>query len=319
MEETSAPAFLERRTSVGTSVASRMRLALSRQRELSPICPAMPRLDGSLALVTGGNAGIGKAIGDGLAARGAEVVIAARGDALAREVVAGMFSTHGVAAHALRLDLSDLSGVASFIDTLARLLAGRKIAHLVQNAGVWPQSYARSAQGHEIAFATNVLGHFALTLGLMEAGLLADSSRVVVQTGDIYIMAKDCTPDFSYRGAWGGMLAYCRSKLGNLWFARELQRRHPALEVVVAHPGVVASGLVKTDNRVTEYLRRAILLDPTAGAQTALTLATQPGLREAVYYHNTGGRMLLSAQDPALDATKAAALWDTLSVLRGSV
>jgi hypothetical protein len=144
---------------------------------------------------------------------------------------------------------------------------------------------------------------------------LAPAARIVTQTGDIYFMSRDCSPDYGYIGAYGGMLAYCRSKLGNLWFARQLQRRYPALAVLIAHPGVVASGLVAVGGGLGGAVRRALLLSPEAGTQTALILAMQPGLGGGANYHNTAGRMQLAADDPACDEVGAVRLWQVMKTL----
>ena len=72
---------------------------------------------------------------------------------------------------------------------------GRRVDILVENAGIWPQRYATTRQGHEIAFGVNVLAHFVLRQQLQQRGLLRDG-RVVVVTGDIYLPASDCAPDF---------------------------------------------------------------------------------------------------------------------------
>lgn len=290
--------------------------AFWRQRSRCLRCPEDARLDGKLALVTGGNAGIGFETSRGLARRGAEVVVACRSEAKAGEALAALSREPGLRAPPrwLPLDLADLAGFRPALDRLARERGGRPVDLLVLNAGLWPARFGVSAQGHEIAFATNVLGHFALTRALELRGSLRAGARVVVLTGDIYVGARSCTPDFRYRGRAGGAEAYRRSKLGNLWFARELARRRPELCAVAVHPGVVASNLVSGFGAV----KRRLLLDCAAGAQTSLVAATHPGLASGSYLHNTRGLMQLAPDDPACDAHGAAALWDTCEALAGT-
>ena len=291
----------------------RMARAIFGQAARTPRCPETPRLDGKLAVVTGGNAGIGIEITRGLARRGAEVVIAARNpktagaarDAVSRETKAVV--------HHVPLDLSDLASVVEASERLRDLCSGRGIDVFVAKAGVWPQKYQRSAQGHEIAFATNTLGHHVLVRRLLAAGLLAEA-RLVVVTGDIYARARECTSDFVYSGRGGGM-AYRRSKLGNLWFAAELGRRHPELEIHVVHPGVIASGLAGPSTGVAGFVRDAMMLDVESGAQTPLWCATQAHLERGGYYHNTLGLVRLRPDDPASNREKTAALWDRMEEL----
>jgi NAD(P)-dependent dehydrogenase (short-subunit alcohol dehydrogenase family) len=105
------------------------------------------------------------------------------------------------------------------------------------------------------------------------------------------------------------MLAYCRSKLGNLWLARELQRRHPELRVRVAHPGVVATSLGGERRGLADAFSRRMLLDVERGAQTTLYCVTQTDVPNGAYLHNVRGIMKLSDGDPASDAARAARLW----------
>lgn len=281
---------------------------LRRQHELTPRCPETPDCSGQLALVTGGGRGIGLETTRGLARRGASVLCASRRDPGAE-----------VPARFVALDLSDLSSVRRGLEALQRALDGRALDIVVANAGLWPTTHRLSAQGHEIAFATNVLGHHALIRGLQHTGLLAERARVVMVTGDIYVMASDCTPDFHYRGAYGGQLAYCRSKLGNLWLVRELAHRHPALHVFAAHPGVIASELAGSSRGLVGALKSAIMLPVEAGAQTSLYCATQPDLPTGSYFHNTMGRVELRLDDPGADAEKSAQLWTLLEQLSADV
>jgi len=304
---TAEPPYANRSTAEPpTLLPFRLWRCLWRQSRLSPRCPATPRLDGVRALVTGGGRGIGLETTLGLAARGAEVFTSSR-----RAPGADVPATF------VELDLGDLVSVVGCSDALGVGLADRKLDILVANAGLWPARFALSAQGHEIAFATNVLGHYALIRGLIEAGRLAENARVVVVTGDIYIMARECTPDFKYRTGRGSQLAYCRSKLGNLWLARELSQRYPALQVYAVHPGVIASELSGGRTGVVGAFKAATMLSLEAGAQTSLFCATQPGLPSGSYFHNTLGRVELRADDPAADGGKASALWELLEGLAG--
>ncbi len=302
-----------------TSVARRMAACLWRQSARTAECPPTPGLEGRIALVTGGSRGIGLATSRGLAARGAELVSASRGEAAGKRVAEEIRAESGVPAHFVPLDLGDVARIPQALDRLETLLAGRLLDVLVANAGLWPTRHGLSAQGHEIAFATNVLGHQALVQGALERGLLADGARVVIVTGDIYIMASECTPDYAYRGALGGQLAYCRSKLGNLWCVRELARRHPELSVHAVHPGVIASELGGSNAGPVGAVKRALMLSLEQGAQTSLFCATQHGLESGSYYHNVLGRVELRPDDPAADAAKAAKLWQQLEQLRSDV
>jgi NAD(P)-dependent dehydrogenase (short-subunit alcohol dehydrogenase family) len=307
--------FSERSGSPLRPALLRVMSSMWKQRERSVVCPPEPRLDGRLALVTGGNAGIGLEIGLGLAHRGAEVIVAARDEVKARDALERIQTETNRVANFISLDLSDLGSVRAAADQLGEIRGDRRIDVLVANAGVWPTRYAASAQGHEIAFATNVLGHHVLIRRLIDDGTLADDARVVIVTGDIYSLVKDCTPDYRYRSAWGGQLAYCRSKLGNLWQTYELARRYPELTVVATHPGVVDSGLIAAKDRVLANIKRRAFLPVKAGAQAPLYCATQPDVVSGAYYHNLVGRVLLNPDDAAADRGKAKALWEALERL----
>ncbi len=309
--------FADRTTTPSGALPIRLMGSIWRQRARTPRCPDAPRLDGKLAVVTGGNAGIGLEISRGLARRGAEVVIAARNRATASEACSRLGAETKATLHHVPLDLSDLESVTAAVGALEQLVRERRVEILVANAGVWPQAHATSAQGHEIAFATNTLGHHALVRAMIDRRLLAEGARVVVLTGDIYIRQRECTSDFAYQGARGGALAYSRSKLGNCWFATELQRRFPRLEVCAVHPGVIDSNLggERSPSGFGAYLRGTLMLDCEAGAQTPLWCATQP-IERGAYYHNTLGRIAHRPDDPAANSTAAVALWDRLEALR---
>jgi retinol dehydrogenase-12 len=306
--------YAQRMTVPPKAVPMRLGRAIWRQSRRTPRCPLTPRLDGKLALVTGGNAGIGLEITRGLAKRGAEVVVAARTAATAAAACEAIARETGSVLRHVALDLSDLESVVRATDLMRDLALGRGIDILVANAGIWPQQYAESAQGHEIAFAVNTLGHHVFVRRLLKDACLRDG-RVVVLTGDIYIRTAECTSDFKYEGSSGGALAYCRSKLGNLWFAAELQRRYQDLEVYVVHPGVVASRLGGEATGFAAFMKNVLLIDLEAGAQTPLWCATQPNLVRGGYYHNTMGLVRLSPHDAAASEPKATALWARLDKL----
>jgi NAD(P)-dependent dehydrogenase (short-subunit alcohol dehydrogenase family) len=289
------------------------RLAASFRQRRTPVCPQTPRLDGRVALVTGATGGIGLETARGLLARGAELLMPcrtlSRGDAAARAIARDSSERDRITL--VPFDLADLDTVRAATATIAGRLAGRTIDILVENAGVWPSAYARTPQGHEIAFGTNVLGHFALRESLRRRELLAPRARVVLVTGDIYVLAAGCTPDYVWQGPAGGRQSYCRSKLGVLWIGAELVRRAPSLETYVVHPGVIDTGLAGPSSRLRQWIKSRVLIDATQGAQTSLVCATQPGLERGGYYHNACGRMQLDPRDTACDRARGAKLWDT--------
>ena len=168
--------------------------------------------------------------------------------------------------------------------------------------------------GLEIARGVNLLAHFVLRQELQRRGLL-DTARVIVVTGDIYIIESDCTSDHRWNGGLGGMRAYCRSKLGNIWIAAELTRRFPKLCVFVVHPGVVATNLGGNAGALGDRIKARFMIPPELGAQTALVCATQEGLENGGYYHNTGGLMRLAPSDPARNTASSKALWDHCEAL----
>lgn len=300
--------------STETAPRSPLRRLLSasfRQQARSLRCPEAPRLDGRRALVTGATGGIGLEIARGLARRGADLVLPCRNLAKGEGVAGALREASGRAVELVEMDLEDLASVRAAAERV--VAGGQPLDLLVENAGLWPQRYAETRQGFEIAFGVNVLAHFALRERLIAAGLLP-ATRVVMLTGDIYVLARECTAHQRWSGPLGGMRAYCRSKLGNLWIGFELARRRPELSVAIAHPGVVATGLGGDFGGVGAWLRRRLMIPPALGAETPLYCATQP-IESGSYWHNVHGRMRLAPDDPASDAAAARRLFDECAAL----
>ena len=277
-------------------------------------CPDIPRLDGKLAIITGGNRGIGYETSKGLAQRGAEVIIMSRGEETGDSAVQHIGVETSAVVNYLPLDLADLESVVRCTNLIAENWPDRKIDIFIANAGLSPLSYSISPQGYEIAFATNVLGHHLLIRRLLDRSQFSRGARLVMLTGDIYVFSKDCTPDFVYKNRLGGGQAYNRSKLGNLWLVHEYARRIENLKSFAVHPGVVASGL----GGQTEGKSDPMSISTELGAQTSLICATQPGLISGAYYHNTMGRVILPNGDPAANPKRASEFWDLLESLASS-
>ncbi len=301
-----------RRTVPATGKMARVFSSMRRQKKQTQICPDDPRLDGKWALVTGGSGGIGAEIVQGLAARGANVIVAARGNSDTKAECAKWGAESQRDISFLPLDLGDVQGVREASAALQERLGGQKLDIVCANAGISPNKYGISVDGHERAFAVNCLGHHVLIRQLIDRGLLADDARIVGTTGDIYTLTSDCTSDYKYRGRTP--FAYARSKLGNLWHFAELARRHPEYTVITIHPGVVASGLEGSTTGLVGFIKRRMMASPYQGAQASLIAATQD-LPSGSYFHNIHGLMELSDTDPARDVEKASAFWDLLEDL----
>lgn len=287
----------------------RLRHSLVGQRRHIAHCPELPNLRGKIAVVTGANDGIGKETARGLLQRGAEIIMLCRNIERAEQARRD-FVAEGLSADAICLvecDLADLDSVRAAGQAVRHYLNGRQIDILIENAGICPRRYNETEQGHEISFGTNVLGHFALRRELM-AGSVSRRARIIILTGDGYITADGCSPKYSWRSRLGGLRAYNRSKLGNFWIARELQRRHPELNVFIVHPGIVATDLGGT-GALGAWVKRSLFITAKEGAQTTLMCASQEDLSHGSYYHNVHGECELDNADPATNDEAAARLW----------
>jgi NAD(P)-dependent dehydrogenase (short-subunit alcohol dehydrogenase family) len=196
----------------------------------------IPALDGRRAVVTGANAGLGLEITRHLAAAGAEVVLACRNLEKAERAAAQVRAGLPAAKLEVRaLDLADLDSVAAFAD---RWDGGLDL--LVNNAGLMAVDESRTAQGFETQFGVNHLGHFALTARLLPHLLATPGSRVGTMSSMGHRAARG-EPDPRLERPYERWGAYFRSKLANLHFTAELQRRLVAAGAptvaVAAHPG----------------------------------------------------------------------------------
>ena len=279
------------------------------QRRHIAKCPDLPRLDGKWAVITGANDGIGKQSARGLLQRGASIFMMCRNvekaEQARRHFIGEGFDSAKITL--IECDLADLDSVMAAAQAVKHHLQGRKIDILVENAAIRARRYGETEQGHEIHFGTNVLGHFALRRILM-AEALAPHARIIVVTDDVYVKARGCSSNYHCRSQMGASRAYSRSKLGNFWIARELQKRHPHYNVFIVHPGTVATDL-RRGIPISGWLSKFFCISPFEGAQTTLMCAGQQDLSHGSYYHNVHGECELDNADPATNDEAAARLW----------
>ncbi|GGT27751.1 oxidoreductase [Nonomuraea spiralis] len=284
---------------------------------MTPWTPAdIPDLAGTTAIVTGANSGIGLPTARELARRGARVVVATRsadkGEAAVAEIrraVPGADVVHG------GLDLADQSSVRSFAATVGDTMD--KLDLLVNNAGIAMIPRRMTKDGWELQFGTNHLGHFALTGLLLPLLLAAPKPRVVTVSSEAHAIGRIDFDDLGLERGYGRMKAYGRSKLANLLFALELQRRADAagtsLTSVATHPGATATHIFKLGP--LQPLLGVFLQSADAGAVTSLYAATSPQI--------TGGEFvgpklkLLTPSKTARSEELARRLWEVSTQLTG--
>jgi NAD(P)-dependent dehydrogenase (short-subunit alcohol dehydrogenase family) len=254
----------------------------------------MGNLAGRSFLVTGGNTGIGLATAKSLAARGGRVHLACRSPEKGQAAVAAIVAETGnEGVSFLPLDLADLASVRACAGAFRAL---REPLHvLVNNAGVaGPRGL--TADGFERAFGINHLGHFALTMALLDHLMASAPARVVNVSSDSHYQAKGV--DFEAlrqpTRSRTGMPEYAVSKLCNVLFTQELARRTDGhgITAYALHPGVVASDIWR---RVPWPLRPIIklrMISTEQGAQTSAYCATAPELAgiSGRFYNNCSER-----------------------------
>lgn len=291
----------------------------------------MPSQAGRTAVVTGANSGLGLIVARELARHGARVVMAGRDpgriDAAARTVRAAFPDAELEPA---ALDLADLGSVRSFArDFTAR---HRRLDLLVNNAGVMAAPRRPTADGFELHLGTNHLGHFALTGLLLPLLRDREGARVVTVSSMVHHGARMDFDDLQSERGYSRWVAYGQSKLANLLFALELDRRLRAarlpLASVAAHPGYAATNLQFSGppayQRPFMWLGNLLIAQSAEkGALPLLYAATFPGLPSGSYVGPDGlaeGRgypTLVSPSAAAQDAASAARLWEISETLTG--
>jgi len=292
----------------------------------------IPDQHGRVAIVTGANSGLGLVTARELARAGASVVLASRNAEKARGAIDSIRNLVPDADLSIReLDLADLSSVRGF--AAAYVAPGLALDLLINNAGVMAAPRRLTRDGFESQFATNHLGHFALTGLLLPALLKAPAPRVVTVSSTMHragtIDFDDLQGERKY-SRWG---AYSQSKLANLMFCFELQRRAAeagsALLSMAAHPGYAATNLqaAGTDRFYERWFmaigNRLFAQSAEMGALPTLYAATYPDLPGGTYV-GPGGRgeqrgypKVVSGAGKAYDEQAWRRLWDISETLTG--
>ncbi|MEV4571401.1 SDR family NAD(P)-dependent oxidoreductase [Nonomuraea sp. NPDC049419] len=251
----------------------------------------IPDQHGRVAVVTGANTGLGYETAKALAERGASVVLAVRDTAKGAQAAARMRGDVTVQ----ELDLTSLDSVRTAAAALRSRLG--HIDLLINNAGVMYTPRRTTRDGFELQFGTNHLGHFALTGLLLDLMLPVPGSRVVtVSSTGHRIRAAIHFDDLQWERSYSRVGAYGQSKLANLLFTYELQRRlapHGTTVAVAAHPGASSTELARNTpallRPVIDGLAPLVLQSPAMGALPTLRAATDPAVLGGQYY-GPGGR-----------------------------
>lgn len=235
-------------------------------------------MQGRTIVITGGNSGIGLVAARELARQGAALVLACRASdktAAALESINAVASTPAIN---VPVDLASLESVRSLA---AELLARcPRIDVLINNAGLFPASQERTADGFEMQFGVNHLSHFLLTALLRDRLIASKDARVVTVSSMLH---KRGRIDFdSFRGVakYSANAAYAQSKLANVLFALALARRLEGTGVTsnVLHPGGVATDITRDLPWLVRKLIGFVFISPELGAKTTLMLAADPAL-----------------------------------------
>jgi len=290
----------------------------------------VPDQQGRTAVVTGANSGIGFEAAAVLAQRGAVTVLACRDTGKAERAAARLSATAPQAkVSVVRLDLASLDSVRAAAEQIRA--SHERLDLLINNAGLMMPPRGTTADGFELQFGTNHLGHFALTGLLLDRLLTVPGSRVVTVSSNGHRAGRINFADLQSERRYGRMSAYAQSKLANLMFTYELERRlraaGAATIALAAHPGSAGTDLVRHFPGVmqTVYSRAGGVFKQSAamGALPTLRAATDPAARGGEYYgpggfaQMTGYPVRVSSNGRSRDEQAQRRLWAESERLTG--
>lgn len=287
----------------------------------------VPDQTGRVALVTGANSGLGFATASALAARGATVLLGCRdprrGDDARRRIETAV---PGARVELLPLDLASLASVRA----AAAEAGGGRLDLLINNAGVMATPRRVTEDGFEQQLGTNHLGHFVLTGLLLPALLRTPGSRVVSVTSTLHRIGRVDFDDLHGERGYDRWRRYAQSKVANLLFTHELQRRLGAAgarcSALACHPGAAATELARelgAQRRIADLLFARYYQTPAQGALPALRAATDPDARGGDFFGPSGFGELRGAPTRvtgsaySLREDTAARLWSESERLTG--
>lgn len=297
---------------------------------------AVPDQSGRIAVVTGANTGIGFEIAQVLAARGATVVLAGRNAQKCTQAAARIAaSTPRAQVVVQQIDLASLASIrAAARELLAKF---PRLDLLINNAGILYTPKTLTVDGFELQFGTNHLGAFALTGLLLPALLPVPGSRVVAVSSIAHRgPARINFADPQWERAYQPMAAYRQSKLANLMFTYELQRRLAAARAqtiaVAGHPGLTRTDIMRHSPPFIRALFAVLMplswpvaQSPAQGALPLLRAATDPAVLGGQYYgpgnrwlpEFTGPPVLVSSTEQSRDLAQQRRLWTLSEALTG--
>lgn len=290
----------------------------------------MENVHHKIAIITGGNSGIGWEAANMLAGRGFSILLAVRdlvkGENAKREIL----DYHPEATVAvLKLDLADLASVRHFAVSYKKHF--RSLDLLVNNAGIMMPPYGKTKDGFELQFGSNYLGHFALTAHLLPLLAKTPGSRVITLGSLAHNRGAIDFDNLDGSKGYRPKKFYNQSKLANMLFAMELDRRlkkhHIQTISVACHPGVSATNIFKIGKYDAPVLLRdfanRFLQPPDMGALATVHAATEPDLTGGEYIGPAGkgrrkGYPALDTPHPtAVDEALARKLWDVSEQMTG--
>ena len=279
----------------------------------------IPDQKGRIVIITGSSSGIGYEAARVLATKNAKVIIAVRNitkGELAKSNIIGQYNDADV--EVMKIDLSDLKSVAKFVEEYKNKF--EKLDILINNAGVMVPPYSKTKDGFELQMGTNHLGHFALTLQLIDLIEKTPNSRIVNVSSGAHKYGEIKFDDLNWENrkykAWK---AYGDSKIANLYFTRELAKRlsqsDKQVVVTAAHPGWTATELQRHSG-VFDYLNQFLAMPIEKGALPTLRAAFDDYAKSGDYFGPDGFMEMkgypvkVKMNDLAKDESIAKKLWD---------
>ncbi|WP_341899915.1 oxidoreductase [Fluviicola taffensis] len=287
----------------------------------------IPSQQGKTILITGATSGIGLEAAKVLSEKGAKIILPVRnlekGKRAEQEIKQRCKSADVTL---MKLDISDLDSVRLFADEFLKKYS--KLDLLLNNAGImWTPQKEITKQGQELQFATNHLGHFLLTGLLMPLLKATPNSRVISQSSVLHKkgQGQNFEPtiyfdDLNFSKGYDTKKAYAQSKLANLLFTYELDRRFKAADIhsiaTASHPGYTATNLQKDAGFMMKVMNVLLAQKVNMGSLPILRAATEPSLKGAEFFGPTkmsemkGFPELVRSSDTSYDSNLAKKLWE---------